>query len=236
MKAWGNPPEAAKGNLGMIFPNDGNPAVTSWGAIITYEEDGYIDDEGAEKINYDRMATEIREAMNAANPERVKQGYEPLTFIGWAEQPHYDKANHKLYWAKEMRFGEAPENTLNYNIRILGRKGVLVVNAIAMKDQLQEVSQKTAQLLPLIDFNPGHRYADFVPGKDKVAEYGIAALVAGTVAAKAGLFKWLIALLIAGKKIVVVAFVGLLAAIKNLFKRKNSAAPSKTEPVNADPS
>src|SRR2546426_2131137 len=35
--------------------------------------------------------------------------------------------------------------------------------------------------------NEGHRYADFVPGTDKVAEYGIAALIAGGVAAKAGL-------------------------------------------------
>lgn len=230
VKAWGNPPESAKGNLGMIFPNDGKPAITEWGAVISYEEDGYVDDEGAEKINYDRMANEIREAMKAVNPEREKQGYEPITFVGWAEHPHYDKANHKLYWAKELQFGKSPENTLNYSIRILGRKGVLVLNAIAMKGQLQEVSQKTAQLLPLIEFNPGHRYTDYIPGKDKVAEYGIAALVAGTVAAKAGLFKWLLALLVAGKKFIIVGVVALFAIVKRLFTGKKVADDSKTEP------
>lgn len=221
VKAWGNPPEAAKDTLGMIFPNDGSTAVTNWGAIITYEEDGYVDDEGAEKINYDRMAEEIREGIKESNTERVKQGYEPLTFIGWAERPHYDKANHKLYWAKELKFGDSPDNTLNYNIRILGRRGVLVLNAVAEKDQLREVSEKSAKLLPLIDFNPGHRYTDYIPGKDKVAEYGIAAIVAGTVAAKAGLFKWLLALLVAGKKLVVVAFLAIAAFLKRIFGRKS---------------
>ena len=227
VKAWGNPPESAKDNLGMIFPNNGSSAASSWGAVISYEEDGYVEDDGAEKINYDRMANEIKEAMNKANPERVKQGYETLSFIGWAESPHYDKQNHKLYWAKEIKFGNSQENTLNYNIRILGRRGVLVLNAIALKSQLQEVSQKTEQLLPLIDFNPGHRYTDFMPGKDKVAEYGIAALVAGTVAAKVGLFKWLFALLIAGKKLIAVAFVALIAYIKNLFRGKKAEGVNK---------
>ena len=233
VKAWGNPPESAKGNLGMIFPNDGTSAVKSWGAVISYEEDGYVDDDGAEKINFDRMANEIREAMKAVNPEREKQGYEPITFVGWAEHPHYDNANHKLYWAKELQFGNAPENTLNYSIRILGRKGVLVLNAIAMKGQLQEVSQKTTQLLPMIDFNPGHRYTDYIPGKDKVAEYGIAALVAGTVAAKAGLFKWLLALLVAGKKFIIVGVVALFAIVKRLSTGKKVADDSKAETPSA---
>jgi uncharacterized membrane-anchored protein len=229
VKVWGNPPASAKGNLGMIFPNDGKPAVASWGAIISYEEDGYVDDQGAEKINYDNMATEIRESLNAVNPDRIKQGYEPLTFVGWAEHPHYDKGAHKLYWAKEIRFGDSPENTLNYNIRILGRKGVLVLNAIASKSQLQEVSQKTAQLLPMIDFNPGNRYTDFVPGTDKVAEYGIAAIVAGTVAAKAGLFKWLIALLVAGKKFIIIGVFAVFAVVRKMFGRKGAATTTKTE-------
>ena len=67
----------------------------------------------------------------AANEEREKQGFERVTLIGWAEPPSYDAAAHKLYWAKELAFADNPDHTLNYNIRVLGRRGVLVLNAYA---------------------------------------------------------------------------------------------------------
>ena len=51
------------------------------------------------------------------------------------------------------------------------------------------------KLLSMVSFADGHRYADFNENTDPVAAYGLAALVAGGVAAKAGLFKGLIALL-----------------------------------------
>jgi uncharacterized membrane-anchored protein len=40
-------------------------------------------------------------------------------------------------------------------------------------------------LLAAIDVNTGHRYADFNPKSEKIAEYGLAALVARTTAAAA---------------------------------------------------
>ena len=61
----------------------------------------------------------------------------------------------------------------------------------------------------MVEFNPGNRYADFNSGTDKVAEYGIAALILGGVAAKAGLLKAILAVLLAAKFVVI----GVLAVV-----------------------
>jgi uncharacterized membrane-anchored protein len=73
--------------------------------------------------------------------------------------------------------------------------------------------------MSLADFNPGRRYADYKSGTDRTAAYGIGALVAGKLAAKAGLFKLILAALLAGKKFVVLAPAGAAALVARLFRR-----------------
>ena len=96
---------------------------------------------------------------------------------------------------------------------------MFVLNAVAGMDQLSVIKPAMARVLPMVEFNEGYRYADYIPGKDRVAEYGIAALVAGA-AAKAGLFKWLLAVLIASKKMVVIGLVAFGVFMKSLLSRK----------------
>jgi uncharacterized membrane-anchored protein len=129
-----------------------------------------------------------------------------------------------MYWAKEIKFGEHPEHTLNYNIRILGRSGVLVLNAVSSMDELQSVRHATPNLLSMVDFSPGHRYADFREGTDKVATYGIAALVLGGIAAKVGLFKALWIGILALKKFIII---GALAASRYVMKWWNKVRGRK---------
>ena len=169
----------------------------------------------------------MQRAIRDGNAERQRAGYPTVELNGWAEPPHYDSASHKLYWAKDLRFGGDSGRTLNYNIRVLGRRGVLVLNAVAAMDQLESIKRAMGQVMGFVEFNEGHRYADFVPGTDKVAEYGIAALIAGGVAAKAGLFKVLLAALIGLKKLLVVALAAGAAFFRKLFRRKpaDAAAP-----------
>jgi uncharacterized membrane-anchored protein len=224
VKAWGNPPESAQKVLGMLFPTTLDPLdAESWGVVITYEEDGYVSDEGAEKINYDTLLKEMQAGAREGSKARQKQGYEPVELIGWAEPPHYDRLTYKLYWAKELKFGNDTSHTLNYNIRVLGRHGVLVLNAVAGIEQLPAIRSALTRVLPMVEFNEGYRYTDYIPGKDKVAEYGVAALVAGSAAAaaaKAGLFKGLVAVFLASKKAVIIGLVALGVLIKSLFRRK----------------
>ncbi len=218
-KVWQNPP-SEKG-LGMLFPSDLTPiSPGTWGIEITYSEDGHVKDDDASEIKYDELLKQIQEAMQKENPERVKQGYSTMDMVGWAEQPSYDKNTHKLYWAKELKIGSDSIHTLNYNVRILGRKGVLVLNAIALKPQLTEVKNEMQKVIGFVNFEKGNRYEDFDSKTDKVAEYGIAALILGGVAAKAGLFKIILGALVAGWKFIVMGVAALGGFLTKLFKRK----------------
>jgi uncharacterized membrane-anchored protein len=217
---WGNPPGSGKDTLGMLFPSDITPFdENSWAVSIDYEEDGYVSDENADEIDYQELLTQMKEETSAASQQRIQQGYEPIKLIGWASEPFYDKSSHKLHWAKEIQFGNQQINTLNYNIRVLGRKGVLVLNFIAGMDQKSLIDSKLDTVLALAEFNQGSRYEDFDPDIDKVAAYGIGALVAGKVVAKTGL---LATALIFLKKFGVLIVVGIGAMLGKVFKRKSA--------------
>jgi uncharacterized membrane-anchored protein len=223
VKLWGNPPMPDP--LGLLMPANAGPlSPEAWAVIITYEEEGYVKDKDAEKIDYADLLKQMQKATSDANKEREKLGYAPVELVRWAAPPRYDKAVHKLYWAKELKFGGERENTLNYNIRVLGRRGVLVLNAVAAMSQLPEIERSAPKILASLDFNPGHRYADFSEAAgDKVASYGIAALVAGGVAAKLGLFKGLWVLLLGAKKFVIVGFLAVAAWLRKLFGKTKPA-------------
>ncbi len=219
-EAWGNPPEAAEGVLGMLIPYELSPlSAEGWGIVITFEEEGYVNDDDAAGIDYDSLLKQMQQDTAASSDERKKQGFEPVTLVGWAEPPSYDAVAHKLYWAKELAFGEDAdaEHTLNYNIRILGRRGVLVLNAVSGMHQLPSIKEEARSILSAVEFNEGHRYTDYLPGKDKAATYGIAGLIAGAAAAKMGFFKMLWISILAFKKLIVVAVLALVAAVKRFL-------------------
>jgi uncharacterized membrane-anchored protein len=216
---WGNPPGAK--TLGMILPTDVNPlSAAGWGVIITYDKDGHVKDDDADKINYADLLKDMQEGMVENNKARKEQGYPAMTMIGWAEQPTYDKGQHKLYWAKELQTEGSSDNGLNYNIRVLGREGVLVLNAVSGMEQIAQVKTEMKNVTGFTEFTPGNRYTDFNSNTDKVAEYGIAALVAGGVAAKLGFFGKIFALLLAFKKIIVIGLAVAGSWVYKLFGRK----------------
>ena len=104
---------------------------------------------------------------------------------------------------------------------------------------LQEPASDEAQALPAngeegeeremtlqeldAEFGKGNRYQDFDSSSDHLAANGIGGLIAGKLALKAGLFKGLIALLVAGKKVLIVALVGIAAFVRRLFGGKKAA-------------
>jgi uncharacterized membrane-anchored protein len=217
-EGWGNPPGAK--TLGMIVPA-GTSLLTKegWGVIVTYDEDGHVKDDDAADTKYDELLKQMQEGLEASNAERTKAGYPAMTLVGWAEKPSYDKASHKLYWAKELKTVGDSANGLNYNIRVLGRKGVLVLNAVASMEQIDKIKTEMKQVTAFSEFTEGNRYADFDSKTDKTAEYGIAALVLGGAAAKLGLFGKLFAMLLVFKKLIVVGIAAIGVGISKLFGR-----------------
>jgi uncharacterized membrane-anchored protein len=217
--AWGNPPGSEA--LGMIFPAGGAAtAEDSWAVVVTYSEEGHVEDDEAKDIDYADLLKDMKSDTEEANAEREKAGFGIVHLVGWAEAPHYDEKSKKLYWAKELDFG-GPEHTLNYDIRALGRKGVLELNAVASMTQFALVKKEMPAVLGSVEFKQGMRYADFDPDMDTVAAFGIGALVAGKVAAKAGLFKLLIGGLLAGKKFIAAGLLALGALAKKLMGKKD---------------
>ena len=216
---WGNPPDDSV--LGMLVPdNAGLDSDHSWAVVVTYSDEGYVSDEDANEIDYDAMLKEMKSGTSEENEERKRAGYPSIELVGWAQPPRYDAASKRLHWAKELSFDSEKSHTLNYDIRVLGRSGFISLNAVASMDDLGLVNAGMNQVLPMAEFDAGQRYADFKPGTDKVAAYGLAALVGGGIAAKTGLLAKLGALLLAGKKFIVLIFVALATFARKLFGGK----------------
>lgn len=227
---WGNPPsEDPDKSLGMLMPEEDSPMEDSMYAInITYSEEGFIKDEDATDIDYDELLSSMQADEEEINEYRVSEGYETIHIVGWATEPFYDSKDKKLYWAKEIAFGGEPEHTLNYNIRVLGRKGYLELNAIGGMHVLPEVQRNIEPILESVSFNEGHRYEDFDPSMDRVAAYGIAGLIAGKVLAKAGILAKIGIFLAKFWKIGLVGLIAFGAGIKRLlgFKEEEKDTPA----------
>lgn len=212
---WGNPD--GEGTMGMLVPeNIPITSMDSWAFIITYEELGYVKDDDADDIDYDELLVELQDGAKEENETRIGAGYEPIQIVGWASTPYYDKNKKVLHWAKEIKFGESESTTLNYNVRVLGRKGVLVLNAVAAMDALPDVSQNIDPVLSSFAYSEGSKYSDFNPELDEVAAWSIGGLVAGKMLAKAGI----LALLLKNIKLIGLAIVAMASAIWKWFKRK----------------
>ncbi|TNJ42428.1 DUF2167 domain-containing protein [Tamlana fucoidanivorans] len=214
---WGNPPGET---LGLLFPDNMTPMhdAFTYAVEIEYAEEGYIDDEDAEDLDYDDLLEEMQADIISANPQRIEQGYPTMELIRWASAPYYDQENKKLHWAKELKFEDAEVNTLNYNIRVLGRKGYLNLNAIGDINMLETFNQDRDEIIQSVEFSPGNRYSDFNPDIDQVAAYGIGGLIAGKILAKAGFF----ALLLKFWKFIAIGAVALFSGFrKKLFGKKS---------------
>lgn len=222
--AWGNP--SAEGTLGMIFDAATSPVEAGvWGLEITWEGSGYVSDDDASTIDYDELLADMKADTRLASEQRISAGYDSVELIGWAAPPRYNADEHKLYWAREVNFGGAEVNTLNYNIRVLGREGVLVMNFIADIDMLADIEAAAPAVLDVASFADGRRYEDFDPSTDRVAGYGLAGLIAGGVGVAALKKTGLLAVaLVFLKKGWILVLAG-LGAIGGFFRRLFGGRP-----------
>ncbi|MEY2466594.1 MAG: hypothetical protein QOD03_1115 [Verrucomicrobiota bacterium] len=212
MKAYGEP---VSGNeLGLLAPTNGD-----WSVIFEFSNVGYVKDDDKDKLDADKLLASIKRGTEEANKERVSAGNPPLEITGWEQPPHYDETTHNLEWA--VRATSGGHEILNYNTRLLGRKGVMEVVLILDPKELPATLPKFKNLLANYSFQTGESYAEYRPG-DKVAKYGLAALVLGGAAvgaAKLGLLAWLAVLLKKGWKLVIIAFAAVAGFFKKMFRK-----------------
>jgi uncharacterized membrane-anchored protein len=206
----GNPPQAGLYTVA--------PRIPVWFAILSYDPSGYLRDD--ETIDPDALLQTLKKNNVVDNEERARLNLQSLTLEGWSVPPHYDAITKRLEWGTKFRSPDG-NYTVNYSTRLLGRNGVIHATLVTAPETLDNDVKAFKAALTHIEFNRGSRYAEFRQG-DKVAEYGLAALIVGgaaAAAAKSG----------AGKALFKFIGVGILAAaaavwswIKSLFSKKKA--------------
>jgi uncharacterized membrane-anchored protein len=210
-KKWGelttNP--VSQQEIGLVGPEDGHYLV-----LFEFDDVGYVKDDEKDSLDAEALLKDIKEGTEAFNKEtRVPAGLPPMNIVGWEQKPSYNEATHALEWCVRAESGGEP--SLNFNTRVLGRRGVVKVTLMFGGDvTLQQVLPEFRALMKDFTFKEGERYSEFHEG-DKLAEYGLAALIAGggvALAAKSGLLAKLI-------KPLIVAGAAVVGAIGSFFKK-----------------
>src|SRR5262249_13164281 len=149
-----------------------------WSVIFEFNDIGYVKDTDKDDLtkNADKLLAAIKRGNAQANKERERNGNPPLEIVGWETPPRYDPTTHNLEWC--IRAPSAGKAILNYNTRLLGRKGVMEVVLVVDPEDLESTLPEFRKLLTGYTFDTGQTYAEFRSG-DKVAKYGLAALVLG---------------------------------------------------------
>ncbi len=210
---WGNPPVQDDSLLGLILPAGVSPISETWGAVISFEDIGYVSDYDAAVVDFDELMEQLQEAGEASNEEREAAGYPAVHVIGWAERPKYDAETHSVIWARDVEFEDATEHTLNYDLRTLGRRGVLSVNFVSPLAELDDIRVAASDFASHASFDVGSRYEDFDPSVDAEAGYGIGGLVAGGVGLAAAKKFGLLAILAKFGKFIVLGAIALFGAL-----------------------
>lgn len=212
MEMMGNTVDGSE--LGFLTPTNSN-----WFVIFEFDDSGYVKDDDKDKLDADAILESIRRGTEQANKQRKKMGIPAVNVVGWEQPPNYNPETHNLEWA--IRGESEGEPVVNYNTRVLGRKGVMRVTVVGDPGDVKSAMPDFKQLMAGYNFVSGQTYAEFKPG-DKVAKYGLAALVVGGAAvgaAKLGLFASLAVILKKLWKLIIVGVVAVAAALKKFFGR-----------------
>ncbi len=210
LELMGNPPSA--GNYLLA------PETLQWFAVFSFDETGFIKDD--EKIDPDDLLKKLKDGDAATNEERKKRGFPAIHTDGWMVPPHYDADTRRLEWGVRLR-NDSNEVNVNYTSRILGRSGVMRAILVDDTETLHADLKPFKAALQDFHYNPGETYAEFRQG-DRIAEYGLAALVLGgaaAVATKKGLWSVLAGALAAFWKVIVGVVLALAASVKKFFRK-----------------
>lgn len=216
--------------LGLIVPNapEDNSILT-----VEYSPEGYVKDDEAKDLNPTDILKSYQEGTEEANKERATRGFTQLEVTGWAQKPTYDASKHRLTWAMlaHDKGATSTENDgVNYETRLLGREGVISITLLADAKELKAAAPKADAITAQVNYNEGKKYENFsASAGDKVAEYGLAALITGAVAKKLGLFALIAAFLAKFAKFAIIGVFALFPFLKKIFKKKET--PNPTEPT-----
>lgn len=235
MEATQNPPSGAE--QGVLLCRGTAPNDSSfWFVIFEYNASGYVRDDDKGKLDSTALLRSIQRGTEEGNEERRNRGWGEIEVVGWQRAPYYDSLTHNLTWATRLREkGAANDETINRSVRLLGRGGVMNVDLVLDPNQTLTAVPAFDSILGGYTFVQGQRYSEWRAG-DKVAQFGLTALIAGgagVAAVKLGLFakfwKFILAIFLALKKLVIVVIAAIGGFFKRLFGRKKAATPTAAQ-------
>ena len=224
-------PEAPAARVSRALGNTPGPALVGmvislepkndWLVVIRWEPEGFVKDDDAADLKPDSILESLREGTAEANKDRATRGFPELELTSWTQEPAYDKATHQLSWAlgAKAKGDQDDEASINFNTRALGRNGYFSLNLISDVESSDNNRSVAARLLNNLDFNKGAGYGDFNVGTDKVAEYGLVALLGVVAAKKLGLIALAGVFVLKFAKIGLLALAGVGLAIRRFFRR-----------------
>lgn len=220
MAAYGNGKDPSL--LGVVMPKSDDD---DWVITVNFDKAGYIKDDDAKNWNVSELLDSLRDGTEESNVERKKRGFPELVMDGWVEAPKYDSSTQRLVWSVAVKHkGETANDnpTVNYNTYALGRDGYITLDLITQKNLVPKDKTAVLTLLDNLKYVEGKRYAGFNSSTDKVAEYGLAALVAGVAAKKLGLFAVIAAFLAKFAKVGILAAAALGGGLWKRFRGKKA--------------
>ncbi|HVE01103.1 MAG TPA: DUF2167 domain-containing protein [Sphingomicrobium sp.] len=222
MAALGN--SSTPERFGLVTEKSDN---VRWMVDVTWIKEGYVRDGDAKEWQADAMLEDLKEGTERGNAERLARGIPALDVTGWVEKPAYDSASHRLVWSLSLQDRGAPAGqpqTINYNTYALGREGYFSLDLITGSDTIGTDKLVARNLLGTLNYRPGKRYEDFSSSTDKVAAYGLGALVGVVAVKKLGLLGLIGVFLLKIWKLAAVALVGAGAAVRRFFGRQKEDA------------
>lgn len=194
------------------------PQNLAWTAYLDFEDTGYVKDD--EKIDPAALLKQIKENTEESNKARLERGWRAMHIVDWASPPEYNRQTKRLEWA--TIYQSDTQRGVNFFTKVLGRRGTTSIVMVADPADLTAAESALNTVLNGYAFNSGDSYAEWKQG-DKVAEYGLAALVLGgaaAVATKKGFWAILAGFITAGWKLLVAAVVAAGAALRRLINRQ----------------
>lgn len=215
---------------GMVLRDGDDP----WFAVFEYNETGYVSDAEKDELDANAILASLREGNARGNELRRQRGWTEVEMRGWHQPPHFDSVSSNLTWSTRVGSPGRDDTWVNHSVRLLGRRGTMKVDLVADVTDIDAALPHFNQMLHGFSYVPGQRYSEFTKG-DKIAEYGLTALIAGgagAVAAKSGLLGKL------GKFLVYIV-IALLASLKALWsrlfgRRDEVVQPPPVPPTSAD--
>lgn len=226
LEAWGNGQDSSV--EGLVFPTQGD--LQNWFLVVSWEKTGFIKDDDAKTWDPAEMLQSMKDGTEQMNEERKERGIPAMHVKDWAEVPNYDEKTHRLVWsliASSEGETDTAQATINYNTVMLGREGKISMNMVTSVADLPALRPIANSLLAQLEYVKGKTYADFNESTDHVAEYGLAALVAGGLAAKKlGLFALAAAFFAKFAKLIIAGVVAIGYGVRKYLARNNTPSAS----------